>query len=353
MYIMCALILVLYTRLTPYLSMPSLLSLPPSPLSPFSHFRCNGKVGYSPAALIRRIIAPQSSTPATDACESEKSIYEELNIHRPPPRLSSISASKINRPYDNPRTNPVLAKLVGGGKSDYVDPASDSEPDTEEYYHVPKPSLLPSSSIESSAMVNGHTSVRSANSTSRETSPLSPTSSQQPPLMKFASEHPSNTTRAHHTSSSSVTDGNSHRGDGVEESRISAIYDAVPEEYGYTGNEGIDYENMRFGASAELCDSLISAASSTVSAPSHVPQPSSSPSSSSPSKPTAASRHPAPHSPMAASGEDYVDVDEHDVYVDPEELRPPGADASPTRMAPAAAAVVAGGKDPTLHVPGE
>ena len=46
------------------------------------HCRCNGLVGYSPAALIRR----RDSGDIEHIYESEKSIYEGLNIHRPPPR---------------------------------------------------------------------------------------------------------------------------------------------------------------------------------------------------------------------------------------------------------------------------
>ena len=69
-------------------------SFPPSPPSPpspppthsVSSYRCNSKVGLAPSALIRkRMVAPQ--LPRDDVIyESHKSIYEGLNIHKPPPR---------------------------------------------------------------------------------------------------------------------------------------------------------------------------------------------------------------------------------------------------------------------------
>ena len=60
------------------------LSLSPS--------RKKGRTGYCPATIIRRAIeiSQQQRSPSTSAesliYESEKSIYEGLNIHKPPPR---------------------------------------------------------------------------------------------------------------------------------------------------------------------------------------------------------------------------------------------------------------------------
>ena len=48
--------------------------------------RCNGRTGLSPAALIRRRQSSSEEEEQLDAFESEKDIYEGLNIHRPPPR---------------------------------------------------------------------------------------------------------------------------------------------------------------------------------------------------------------------------------------------------------------------------
>ena len=75
----------------PHLFLPS--SSPPLPRSlslslPISTCvprRCYGKVGLAPSALIRKRMTPQ--LPRDDVIyESHKSIYEGLNIHKPPPR---------------------------------------------------------------------------------------------------------------------------------------------------------------------------------------------------------------------------------------------------------------------------
>ena len=308
-----------------------------------------------------------SYTVPADAYESEKSIYEGLNIHRPPPRLNSMEKEKVKKPtYDTPRANPLLVKLVGGGNSDYIEPASDSGSDQEgEYYRVPRPSLV-SGEEDASVTVNGYTTVRHAGS---EVSPMSPTRFHDPvhtsatkgsawkpkPVVKShnslsaSAEHvsptlPSTPSPTHQTPNSSITEGSSYHGDDLEN---SAIYDCVPEDYGCKDGTSDDYENFSVGSISALI-----APPSIAPLPSIVPQPTISTASN-----EAVKRSLLPRL-MAGDGEDYVDMDDDDVYVNPEELRRNdsigvgnGGSASPTT--PARWSPTAVEKDPTLHVPGE
>ena len=57
-----------------------------SDTSYFSLYRANGRIGYCPATVIRRTIEKVQSNISTPGFESEKNIYEGLNIHKPPPR---------------------------------------------------------------------------------------------------------------------------------------------------------------------------------------------------------------------------------------------------------------------------
>lgn len=58
----------------------------------FCWIRKKGRTGYCPATVIRRVmdVSERSRSPTTSAesisFESEKRIYEVLNIHKPPPR---------------------------------------------------------------------------------------------------------------------------------------------------------------------------------------------------------------------------------------------------------------------------
>jgi hypothetical protein len=293
--------------------------------------RCNNKVGMAPSALIRKPMeVPQVSSDDV-IYESHKSIYEGLNLHKPPPRRNTIERNYSHLPpkqevYAVPRPNPPLVKMATDPTishtgdddidHDYVAPPLELTSEDEEdpgYYQVPR-ALQSSMSDTTSNKWNG--------------SIYSP-----PPPSEDSTS----------TAGGQQRDSGSSGGDPPifpERDDVGGgIYEAVPEESSHYEMETTGapdssvsaapvYQNADDArAEAEAFKSSRSNSTELLNVTGGGGQ-----NSSGPVTPLTAS--PPPHSHTTPSIEpnqddgDYVDIDQHDEYVDPGELMGGGESSS-------------------------